>query len=83
MVQKCIITIFETSVVVTFEPTEVQNMKLELRMCRTPVIFWRKGSNDVSTMVWRTRVLPGPPQGRYPPQPHRLPLFGEGSAWSA
>lgn len=34
MVQKCIIAIFKKKVVVAFESTEVQNIKLELRMCK-------------------------------------------------
>lgn len=49
MVHKCIIAISKKKVVVKFESTEVQNIKLELRIC---VIFCRKGSNDVMTMVW-------------------------------
>lgn len=52
MVQKCIIAIFKKKGVVKFEPTEVQNIELELRMCKMPVIFCRKANNDVMTMVW-------------------------------
>lgn len=84
-----IIAIFEKKVVVKFESTVVQNIELELRICKMPVIFCRKANNDVMTMVWLYKnrepmcVLlnqpPLHPRGQLPPQLHRLPLFRKGS----